>query len=64
MALEKLGNVFNQITYPLKYTPRRFVMHPQSQYLLLIETDHSAFTENAKRRRRNELADVIYFFIY
>uniref|UniRef100_A0A915DNA4 Splicing factor 3b subunit 3 n=1 Tax=Ditylenchus dipsaci TaxID=166011 RepID=A0A915DNA4_9BILA len=59
LALEKLGTVFNQIIYPLKYTPRRFVVHPQSQNLIIIETDHASFTEKAKRRRRDELAEEI-----
>lgn len=59
MALEKLGAVFNQITYPLKYTPRRFVVHAPSQNLIVIETDHAAFTEQAKRARREELAEEI-----
>jgi len=57
LALEKLGGVFNQIAHPLKYTPRRFAMCHQN--LVIIETDHAAFTENAKRLRRNEMAEEI-----
>ncbi|KAI1715078.1 mono-functional DNA-alkylating methyl methanesulfonate n-term domain-containing protein [Ditylenchus destructor] len=59
LALEKLGTVFNQMVYPLKYTPRRFVVHPHSQNLIVIETDHASFTEKAKRKRRDELAEEI-----
>lgn len=59
MALEKLGAVFNEIHYNLKYTPRRFVCHQQSGNMIIIETDHGAFTERAKRRRREESANVI-----
>lgn len=66
LALEKLGTVFNQIAYKLKYTPRRFVIHEQSKNLIIIETDHAAFTEMTKHKRREELSMVIlhfYFFL-
>lgn len=59
MALEKLGIVFNQITYKLKYTPRLCVIHEQSKNLVIIETDHASFTEMAKHKRREELSMVI-----
>ncbi|CAD5206793.1 unnamed protein product [Bursaphelenchus okinawaensis] len=59
LALEKLGTVFNQMKFPLKYTPRRFVCHKPSGNIVIIETDHAAFTEKAKRRRREELAKEV-----
>lgn len=59
LALEKLGTVFNQIVHKLKYTPRRMVIHSQSKNIVIIETDHASFTENAKRKRRDELAEEI-----
>jgi splicing factor 3B subunit 3 len=58
LALEKLGAVFNEVHYGLKYTPRRFVCHKPSGNMIIIETDHGAFTEKAKRRRREESANV------
>ena len=30
LALEKLGAVFNQVAYNLDFTPRKFVVHPES----------------------------------
>ncbi|KAI6202789.1 hypothetical protein M3Y94_00480800 [Aphelenchoides besseyi] len=59
LALEKLGAVFNEIHYNLKYTPRRFVCHQPSGNMIIIETDHAAFTEKAKRRRREESANDV-----
>lgn len=59
LALEKLGTLFNQTVIKLKYTPRKFVVHRPSQNLIIIETDHAAFTEKAKRKRREELANEI-----
>jgi hypothetical protein len=61
LALEKLGAVFNELHYNLKYTPRRFVCHQPSGNMIIIETDHAAFTERAKRRRREESANVSLF---
>ncbi|XP_037094869.1 splicing factor 3B subunit 3-like [Pollicipes pollicipes] len=40
LALEKLGAVFNQMSYPLEYTPRKFAIHQDSGHLVIIETDH------------------------
>ena len=60
MALEKLGAVFNQVATPLQYTPRRFVIHPESSNLIVIETDHNAYTDSFKLRRKQQMAEVRY----
>ncbi|RZF39376.1 hypothetical protein LSTR_LSTR000897 [Laodelphax striatellus] len=57
LALEKLGAVFNQIAFPLEYTPRKFVVHDDSSHLLLIETEHNAYTEETKKGRRIQMAE-------
>ena len=49
LALEKLGAIFNQNSYPLDFTPRRFVVNPDTNHLILIETDHNAYTEETKQ---------------
>jgi len=54
LALEKLGAVFNQTAFPLDYTPRRFVM--AGGKLIIIESDHNAYTENTKRTRKAQMA--------
>lgn len=59
LALEKLGAVFNQVSHPLEYTPRKFVIHPESGHLLLIETDHNAYTEDTKRQRKMQMAEEL-----
>jgi len=43
VTLEKLGELFNQTVYPLRYTPRAFLIHPISLNLIIIETDHGAY---------------------
>ncbi|XP_061231797.1 splicing factor 3B subunit 3 isoform X2 [Neopsephotus bourkii] len=57
LALEKLGAVFNQVSFPLQYTPRKFVIHPESNNLIVIETDHNAYTEATKAQRKQQMAE-------
>ncbi|VDK56295.1 unnamed protein product [Anisakis simplex] len=59
LSLEKLGAVFNETVHPLKYTPRRMLIHKASGNLIVIETDHAAFTENGKQQRRKQLANEL-----
>jgi splicing factor 3B subunit 3 len=55
LALEKLGAVFNQVSYPLEYTPRKFVVHDSGR-MIIIETDHNAYTLETKLERRQQIA--------
>lgn len=58
LALEKLGVVFNQVSTPLRYTPRKFVLHSPTSKLIVIETDHNTFTEATKQQRKRLMAEV------
>lgn len=55
LALEKLGAVFNQMSFPLEYTPRKYVVHDSGR-MIMIETDHNAYTEETKLERRHQIA--------
>ncbi|XP_071784938.1 splicing factor 3B subunit 3-like [Asterias amurensis] len=57
LALEKLGAVFNQVSTPLTYTPRRFAIHPESNNIVVIESDHNAYTETTKAMRKQQMAE-------
>ncbi|KAJ6220955.1 hypothetical protein RDWZM_006767 [Blomia tropicalis] len=57
LSLENLGNVFNQRSYPLEYTPRRFVIHPETGYIVLIESDHNAYTLKSKIEKKQCIAN-------
>lgn len=57
LALEKLGAVFNQVSTPLQYTPRKFVIHTESNNLVMIESDHNAYTEDTKQQRKQQMAE-------
>ena len=60
LALEKLGAMFNQVSTPLQYTPRKFVTHIETSNLIVIETDHNAYTEDTKQLRKQQMAEVRY----
>jgi hypothetical protein len=64
LALEKLGVVFNQVATKLQYTPRRFIIHPETSNLIIIETDHNAYTEDSKQIRKQQMAEVIANFVF
>lgn len=57
LSLEKLGAVFNQQAWPLDFTPRKFIVHPESGNLVIIETDHNAFTNKTKKARKQAMAE-------
>ncbi|VDP84976.1 unnamed protein product [Echinostoma caproni] len=57
MALEKLGAVFNQTSYPLQYTPRKMTFHPESNLAYIIETDHNSYTDEVKAARKRQMSE-------
>jgi len=62
LAMEKLGAVFNQMSFPLQFTPKKFAIHPGTGHLIIIETDHNAYTDEVKRTRRVQMAEVNKIF--
>ncbi|KAK9814939.1 hypothetical protein WJX73_002520 [Symbiochloris irregularis] len=42
LTIERLGETFNQQALQLRYTPRRFVIHPDHKTLMIAEADHAA----------------------
>lgn len=58
LALEKLGAVFNQVSHPVQFTPRKFVIHHESNNLVVIEADHNAYTDATKMERKQQMAEV------
>ncbi|XP_074601621.1 splicing factor 3b subunit 3 [Brevipalpus obovatus] len=57
LSLEKLGAVFNHQSFPLQFTPRKFSVHSDSGNLMVVETDHNAHTEAAKKERKQQMAE-------
>ncbi|KAI9595999.1 mono-functional DNA-alkylating methyl methanesulfonate N-term-domain-containing protein [Syncephalis fuscata] len=50
LALDKLGNVFNQASIPLSYTPRHFTVHPTSRNFVVIEAEHGVYSPAERER--------------
>lgn len=59
LSLEKLGAVFNQQSWPLELTPRKFIIHPESGNIVVIETDHNAYTSKTKQAKKQQLAEAM-----
>eukprot|EP01083_Nonionella_stella_P097943 275342_1 len=55
LLIEKLGEVFNQTSYPLRYTPRKFEVHPITNNLLIVEADHNAYPYAQKQQLQETL---------
>eukprot|EP01105_Mastigella_eilhardi_P023189 TRINITY_DN5809_c0_g1_i2.p1 TRINITY_DN5809_c0_g1~~TRINITY_DN5809_c0_g1_i2.p1 ORF type:complete len:959 (+),score=273.95 TRINITY_DN5809_c0_g1_i2:695-3571(+) len=59
VTVERLADVFNQQEFPLKYTPHKVVVHPQTNYFIVIEADHATWDPQRKAQLKAErLADT------
>ncbi|KAJ1565911.1 Splicing factor 3B subunit 3, partial [Nowakowskiella sp. JEL0078] len=60
--VEKLSTLFNQTIVPLKYTPRRFTLHPETKNFIIIESDNNTWCPSDKARllldSSNKMNDV------
>ncbi|KAF2543551.1 hypothetical protein F2Q68_00032949 [Brassica cretica] len=51
---DRLGETFNETMVPLRYTPRKFVVHPKKKLLVIVESDQGAFTAEEREAARKE----------
>jgi len=58
MTLERLGELFNQKSYPLRYTPRKFIIHPVTNHLIILESDNNTYSEKEKKVLNSALAEL------
>ncbi|VVB05416.1 unnamed protein product [Arabis nemorensis] len=59
--VDLLGKTFKETMVPPGYTPRKFVVQPKQKLLVIIETDHGAFTaEEREAIRKTPLSDEQY----
>merc|ERR1712127_712801 len=49
VMLEKLGELFNQTVVPLRYTPRKLMIHEESSNLVIIESDHNSYSHKVRK---------------
>jgi splicing factor 3B subunit 3 len=55
---ERLGEIFNQTTIPLRYTPRKMVFHPETNNIVIIESDHNSYSKREKEMIKQEIANT------
>jgi len=58
LLLERLGETFNQTVLPLRNTPRKLAIHPGTNFIVLLETDHNAYTEKQKVELKKAMQEV------
>uniref|UniRef100_A0A5S6QBT0 CPSF_A domain-containing protein n=1 Tax=Trichuris muris TaxID=70415 RepID=A0A5S6QBT0_TRIMR len=59
LMIDKLGTIFNYTSHQLSRTPRRFAVHSESLNIMLIETDHNAFTDRVLESKKKEMEEAI-----
>eukprot|EP00494_Astrolonche_serrata_P006858 UN06883 len=59
ITLEKLGEMFNQTVYPLRYTPRQMLVNPITQSLIICEADHGAYPLAEKEAIQQHIQDAL-----
>lgn len=57
-TIERLGETFNQTVMPLRYTPRKFILHPKQKFLIIIESDQGAFTAEERETAKKECLEA------
>lgn len=57
-TIERLGETFNQTVVPLRYTPRKFILHPNKKNLVILESDQGAFTAEEREMAKEECIEA------
>ncbi|KAL5711133.1 hypothetical protein ACHQM5_021624 [Ranunculus cassubicifolius] len=57
-TIERLGETFNETVIPLRYTPRKFVLHPKRKLLIVIESDQGAFNAEEREAAKRECLEA------
>ena len=56
IAVERLGEQFTHQVLNLKYTPSKMIVHPETNYLVILEKDHQCFTTQERKHIREGVA--------
>lgn len=46
ISVERLGENFTHTVVPLRYTPRKIEIHPETNFLIILEKDHNCYSHN------------------
>lgn len=56
ITVDNLGEMFNQTSFPLRYTPRKMQRFPGTGDLVIIETEHNTYNESEQQQIAAEVA--------
>lgn len=56
-SVERYGEIFNQTVIPLRYTPRKMVIHPDTNNIIIIESDQNVYSKREKDNIKLEIAE-------
>jgi splicing factor 3B subunit 3 len=56
ISVERLGEQFTHQVLNLKYTPSKMLVHPETNYLVILEKDHQCFTTQERNEIRESIA--------
>eukprot|EP01126_Amoeba_proteus_P058655 TRINITY_DN7590_c0_g1_i6.p1 TRINITY_DN7590_c0_g1~~TRINITY_DN7590_c0_g1_i6.p1 ORF type:complete len:732 (+),score=137.55 TRINITY_DN7590_c0_g1_i6:1565-3760(+) len=62
-SMEQLGNMFNQTSIPLRYTPHKIMLHPfskDSKYLIISESDDDTYPYEEKLQVKRRTVDMVH----
>mmetsp|Transcript_2281 Transcript_2281/g.5207 ORF Transcript_2281/g.5207 Transcript_2281/m.5207 type:complete len:1210 (+) Transcript_2281:84-3713(+) len=57
VTLERLGDLFNTTTLPLRYTPRRMCFHPITNHIIVCESDNRTLPLAEKKELQKAAAE-------
>lgn len=57
-TIERLGETFNQTVMPLRYTPRKFILHPKQRSLIILESDQGTYTTEERDANKKEAVEA------
>jgi splicing factor 3B subunit 3 len=56
ISVENLGEIFSQLTIPLRYTPRKIAINPDNNNIVIIESDHNVISKAEKDEYKKIIA--------
>ncbi len=57
ISIERLGESFTHQVMNLSYTPSKMVVHPETNYLVILEKDHQSFSAQEREDIRKKIAE-------
>lgn len=56
-SIERLGEVFNQNIFNLRYTPRKMFVHPENNFIVILESEQNSLSKTEKEFIKKEIAE-------